>query len=343
MGDQRKGGISWTDETWNPIRGCQRVNTDCINCYAERLAATRLANTPAYKGLAVLTKEGPRWTGEVRLDPATLTKPLHWKRPRLVFVNAMSDLFIGNLTDEQISKVVDVMALAHRHTFQVLTKRPERMAALLPKLAERHTAPNGSGWPLPNVWWGASMGHQAAVDAFMPHLEACRQHAAVLWVSAEPLAQALDWTEPQHRGTNVNGNGWLQTIDWMVGGGESDGGHGGARPTPLAAARQLRDDCLNRTDMGRPWALPFQWKQWGEWSPVSFYQLDHQYLAQNNLVYTLKGPDLRHVNYMAHAVGGAHGRIGKTEAGRLLDGKLWDMWPLGFGRHSEALERETRR
>lgn len=125
MGDGTK--IEWTDATWNPITGCSLVSPGCTNCYAMRLAGTRLAHHPSRAGLTRDTKTGPVWTGEVRLNEQWLTQPLKWKRPRRIFVCAHGDLFAEGVPDEWIDKVFAVMALAPQHIFQVLTKRPERM------------------------------------------------------------------------------------------------------------------------------------------------------------------------------------------------------------------------
>lgn len=127
MGDQRNGGISWCDATWNPIRGCSRVSEACRFCYAERQAARFSGPGQPYDGLARMTPGGPRWTGEVRLVEEHLLDPLRWKRPRRIFVNSMSDLFHEKLSDHDIERVFGVMALAPQHTFQVLTKRSDRM------------------------------------------------------------------------------------------------------------------------------------------------------------------------------------------------------------------------
>ncbi len=343
MSDQREGGISWTDETWNPIRGCRRVNPDCINCYAERLAATRLATSPKYLGLATMTEAGPRWTGKVTLDEADLVLPLSWKRPRLVFVNAMSDLFYEDLSDGEIDQVVAVMALAGQHTFQVLTKRPERMAKYLAsrsksiewleyearELGYTFKLPTGGSvlpWPLKNVWWGASMGHQKAVDDLLPALLKCRANAAVLWVSAEPLTEVIDLEDgligararkvvADHGGDpNKIPNGPLTPpawIDWVVGGGETDRGTGKARPTSAQAARFLRDQVTRA-------GLPFHWKQWGEWLPH-----DQLTAAQRDLSIkqTIAGYGQNIYRFKSASL-----------TGRLLDGKLWDEYPRGFTR-----------
>lgn len=133
MGD--KTAIAWTDATWNPIVGCSRVSEGCRHCYAEKIAARFSGPGQPYHGLAVHTKSGEaRWTGKVRVIPERLTDPLRWMRPRRIFVNSMSDLFHEGLTDTAIAEVFTVMASAPQHTFQILTKRPERMRDLVTRL-----------------------------------------------------------------------------------------------------------------------------------------------------------------------------------------------------------------
>jgi len=129
MADNTK--TEWTDATWNPITGCSVVSNGCKHCYAMKLAGTRLQHHPSRAGLTVDTKNGPVWNGEVRFNGLWLDQPLHWKRPRMVFVCAHADLFHEAVPDEWIDKVFAVMALASQHTFQVLTKRPERMLKYL--------------------------------------------------------------------------------------------------------------------------------------------------------------------------------------------------------------------
>lgn len=119
--------IEWTDATWQPITGCAIVSPGCTNCYAMKLAGTRLRNLPSRKGLTVQTKAGPVWNGKVRLNEEWLTQPLKWRRPRKIFVCAHGDLFAEGVPDEWIDRVFAVMALCPQHTFQVLTKRPARM------------------------------------------------------------------------------------------------------------------------------------------------------------------------------------------------------------------------
>ena len=177
--------IEWTDATWNPIVGCSVVSPGCTNCYAMRLAGTRMANHPTRRGLTTPSKAGPVWNGEVRLLEQKLTEPLRWKRPRMIFVCAHGDLFHESVPDEWIDRIFAVMALAPQHTFQILTKRSARMRDYLSgeyPLHRLHQAAAGdfSGalarqfrpwgnvyslylgapWPLPNVWLGVSVEDQ---------------------------------------------------------------------------------------------------------------------------------------------------------------------------------------
>lgn len=277
--------IEWTDTTWNPVRGCSRVSEGCRNCYAERFAArfsgtfvtehegrrveidrddATLRRSP-FKGFAEMRDfEGPRWTGKVDLVPEKLAEPLGWKKPRRVFVNSMSDLFHEELSDEAIAAVFGVMAAAPQHTFQVLTKRPERMRRWFAWLnntkdsgwqcgnclcyARGHGAravPMGSRnlpWPLPNVWLGVSVEDQASADERIPHLLATP--AQVRFVSAEPLLGRVlfdgrgdrnDWLGDQHDDAPGESG-----IDWVIVGGES--GYG-ARPVDVSWIRDVVGQC----------------------------------------------------------------------------------------------------
>lgn len=215
--------IEWTDQTWNPTVGCSRVSKGCERCYAERVAHRGMSE--AHRGLTVMGNHGPRWTGEVRLMPDRLDQPLRWRKPRRVFVNSMSDLFHEGVSFEYIAAVFGVMAASPRHTFQVLTKRPERAAeffAWLPngaadcssteavtiearralfnagnKNAREALAGASNGgwrqWPLPNVWIGVSVEDQATADERIPALLNCP--AAVRWVSYEPAIGAVDFKD----------------------------------------------------------------------------------------------------------------------------------------------------
>lgn len=216
--------IEWTDATWNPITGCSLASPGCTNCYAMQLAGTRLSGHPSRKGLTLDTKSGPVWTGEVRLNRAWLDAPLRWKRPRRVFVCAHGDLFHESVPDAWIDAVFAIMALAPQHSFQILTKRAERMRTYMSgrpgKLARfmideylidgkangyivRADWPVSSigsidapedvtmrQWPLPNVWLGVSVEDQKRAEERIQHL--LETPAAVRWISAEPLLGPID-------------------------------------------------------------------------------------------------------------------------------------------------------
>jgi protein gp37 len=188
--------IEWTDETWNPVTGCSKVSQGCKNCYAERL-------WPKVEGARVKREGGaPRPFTHVSVVPDRLTAPLHWTKPRLVFVNSMSDLFHEHVPDSFLDRVFAVMRRAHDHVFQVLTKRPERMLEYVSTsgrdgrvfLAGQHVpfcaACDLPRWPLPNVWLGVSVEDQATADERIPLL--LQTPAAVRWISAEPLLGPID-------------------------------------------------------------------------------------------------------------------------------------------------------
>lgn len=315
------------------------VGPECRNCYAMWVAAVRMSKPgQAYHGLAELTPAGlAKWTGKVVTVPDKLDQPLRWRRPRLVFVNSMSDLFHESLTDEQIDAVVGMMALADWHTFQVLTKRSQRLPIYLAQLRHRPSivwaALNRKAladpdypmlpclpvdrvfldhhWPLPNVWWGVSAGMQETFDSRMRDLAAAKWNAAVIWLSMEPLLERVVMVPPYtvEFGTTFP--------DWVVVGGESDSRGGEARPMNPDWVRWIRDWCQQH-------AVPFHFKQWGSWAPVTHYEMPNHYMADDGLVYTLAADQL--------ILGGrpAFGKIGKTAAGRVLDGRVWQEWPAGF-------------
>jgi len=208
-------GIQWTDETWNPARGCSRVSPGCDHCYAIREARRMDHPGGPYEGLTTTKARGLDWSGVVRLVPEKLDEPLRWRKPRRIFVNSMSDLFHESLSDEAIAAVFGVMAACPQHTFQVLTKRPKRMwswfeswrtassppagafpAAECMAWAEQHlcryrrlsAAPpryEARPWPLPNVWLGVSAEDQQRLDERARWL--LETPAAVRFLSLEPL------------------------------------------------------------------------------------------------------------------------------------------------------------
>jgi len=270
-----RAGIEWTDATWNPLRGCSRVSEGCRNCYAERIAARFSGPGQPYEGLAERTAKGPRWTGKVALIESALYHPLRWRKPRRIFVNSMSDLFHQDVPDEWIDRVFAVMALAPQHTFQVLTKRPERMGAWFATgldtreedvaTAMRRIDINSgffTDWPLPNVWLGTSVEDQPTADARIPHLLAAP--AAVRFVSAEPLLGPVDLTVYMFGAHQTEETDWIaRRLDWLIVGGESGPG---ARPMHPDWARSLRDQCAAAS-------VPFFFKQWGGVGAVGRRQL----------------------------------------------------------------------
>lgn len=225
--------IEWTGETWNPVRGCTRISPGCVNCYAERMAARGLPglNSPTTgHPFAILTPSGPRWTGELELIKDRLSIPYGWKKPRMVFVNSMSDLFHEKLPAKDIEQVWEVMAGTSRHTYQVLTKRGNRMRELTPYLVSKYAL-------LQNVWCGVSVEN---ADYLHRINELRSARAAVRFLSLEPLLGPLP---------NLN----LDGIDWVIVGGESGPG---ARPMAADWVRDIRDQCIAA-------GCPFFFKQWG--------------------------------------------------------------------------------
>ena len=198
--------ISWTDKTWNPLRGCSAKSAGCTHCYAQKMAGRFSGPGHPYEGLVRKTTQGYKWTGEVRLVEKDLEVPLRWKTPTSIFVNSMSDLFHESVPDQWIDRIFAVMAMAHRHQFQVITKRPERMQAYFTpmtattegrvRLSDAAFHLRGTiaehavrqrvyrDWPLPNVWLGVSVENQATADERIQWL--LQTPAAVRFVSYEP-------------------------------------------------------------------------------------------------------------------------------------------------------------
>lgn len=235
--------IEWTDETWNPTRGCSRVSPGCDHCYAIREARRHDHAGGAYEGLTRLRKKDDEldWSGRVKFVQDVLAKPLRWTKPRLVFVNSMSDLFHEKFTNEQIAAVFGVMAASPTHTFQVLTKRAKRMRQWVRWIendadgavdgcllhAQDHLgivrtggkwAPPGTPWPLPNVWLGVSVEDQARADERIPHL--VETPAVVRFVSCEPLLGPVNLTRivSQRFPTNPPGHVEFDGLRGYVGG-----------------------------------------------------------------------------------------------------------------------------
>lgn len=259
-----KTSIQWTEETWNPLRGCSVVSPGCTNCYAMRQAHRYSGKGMPYEGLTKLTRAGPVWTGSIKYVNDALTDPLRWKKPRRVFVNSMSDLFHESVPDSFIDKVFAVMAVSYDHTFQILTKRAQRMHDYVGQVdAEKdmqrwinaaHEIPGMPGdaigylereveYPLPNVWLGVSVEDQVRANERIPLL--LDTPAAVHWISAEPLLDVVSlnniagrtrYMPPEHDHFDALRMG----LDWVVIGGESGPS---ARWFQLAWARLMIGHC----------------------------------------------------------------------------------------------------
>lgn len=357
-----KSSIEWTDATWNPITGCSVVSPGCTNCYAMKLAGTRLKDHPTRAGLTKATKAGPVWTGEVRLNEEWLQQPLRWTKGRRVFVCAHGDLFHESVPDAWIDRVFAVMAMALNHTFQVLTKRAARMRAYLSDetlqsriaLVIAESAPVGrlltncpvftpggspswamEKWPLPNVWVGVSAEDQTRADERI--IELLATPAAVRFVSLEPLLGPIELC-------NV-GKRWDLGKETAI---DALSGHrmvGMPDLQPTAHVVPHFDRGLDWVIVGgesqhgsRPmhpaWAralraqciaagVPFFFKQWGDWAPSGGPTIIE---ASNGVAW----PDGTIGRGSAAENGGEGTFMFPARAklnGRTLDGRTWDEMP----------------
>lgn len=315
--------IEWTEQTWNPFAGCAVLSPGCTNCYAMKMAARLDAmGQPLYKGLTKPSKAGPVWRGTVRANPDALLAPLKRKKPTTYFVNSMSDLFYENFSDEMIDRVFAVMALTPQHTYQVLTKRAERMREymtarwpgstqfawgcrvsgaiddLIPVRTEASIAAKQkavSGNPLANCWLGVSTERQKEADERISHL--LQTPAAVRFISAEPLLGPIEINKiPYSINDDISefGTPPILGIDWIIVGGESGPG---ARLMHPDWVRSLREQC-------RVAGVNFFFKQWGALRPIF---------------------DARTNDYIGST------RVGKKAAGRLLDNRTHDDMPGRVG------------
>lgn len=288
-------GITWTDSTWNPLTGCTRVSEGCVNCYAERLSA-RMATNPImdrYMGVASFENKKPRWTGALEFHPKAMDLPLRWPDPRKVFTGSMSDLFHENVKEEWLVKILAVMAIAGQrgarsHTFQLLTKRPERMRSLIGQEwfarrvreaaleattwlplnkrgvrigvkaeCEKIASSEHWQWPLSNVWLGISAENQERLDERVPSL--LLTPAVVHFVSYEPALGPVKLSRLHQRcPTHDFAGGFccspcpdLHSIDWLIAGGESGPCH---RSAELEWFEAAHNQCLE-------YGVPFFMKQ----------------------------------------------------------------------------------
>jgi protein gp37 len=266
--------------TWNPVTGCTPISDGCKNCYARRMAR-RLAGRYGYP-------EAPRHF-DVTLHPERLEEPLHWRRPRTVFVCSMSDLFHNHVRFRFVSDLLSVIAQTPQHTYQILTKRPRRMKAFIE--ATEDLQYDRFDDLFPNVWLGVTVENQRCADERREHFK--HTPAAVKFVSYEPALGPIDWT------------GW-EFVDQIISGGESGPG---ARPSHPDWHRATRDFCQEN-------GIAYFFKQWGEW--LSSSQWTHADVAMG--YYSLKSKRIR-------LDGDDLYRVGRRAAGRLLDGQLWEEVP----------------
>lgn len=360
--------IEWADKTWNPIRGCSKVSEGCRNCYAMRVAARFAGKGQPYEGLAQITNGQPNWTGKVAFVESVLDQPLRWKagtfdrwvydsktgkkvggsgemRPLRIFVNSMSDLFHKSVPDEWIDRIFAVMALAQKHNFLILTKRPARMMQWFNRV-ETNTSmpvqdsicgvlhdhykienPNLPAWPLPNVWLGVSVEDQGTADERIPLL--MQTPAAVRFVSYEPALGPVDLSSEALRvtiaGTPPSGqqvHPEAGGIGWVICGGESGPD---ARPMKPEWARSVRDQC-------HAGGVPFFFKQWGEWEPTDNKQkfTYTRVIDGEPLKYTARSIKTGRPLFLFGDMAMME-RVGKKNSGRLLDGREWNEFPQNPG------------
>jgi len=343
--------IEWTDASWPVVTGCTHISSGCDHCYAAKLTSGRLKHQVAYAGLATAGK----FTGEIRLLPDRLDWPLHWRKPRKIFVSDMADLFHQDVPDEYIARVFAVMAATPRHTYQVLTKRHARLRALLssesfpvlvrnrmfeinPYAGQMAGPDHRPAWPLPNVWLGVSAENQHWADIRIPAL--VETPAAVRFLSCEPLLGPVDlsaWMPPgiarwQCGGCKRFYSGPLQKtcpgcgrVGYWCG---SHKGNGRPGEQPLGwvivggesgpgARPMIPDWARELRDQSTAAGVPFFFKQWGAWAPTGAFGIGgHD--PRRGFVGEPKDP---------HGCREEIARVGKKAAGRLLDGREWNEYP----------------
>jgi protein gp37 len=293
--------IEWTNETWNPVIGCTKVSPGCANCYAERFA-NRLAGIEKTKEYGEVITNG-KWNGKIIVQSHQFTRPLSWKKPRMIFVCSMSDLFHTSVPFEIIDDVFSIMQKTPQHTYQISTKRPEGMKAYF----ESRNLVTGE-----NIWLGVSIEYQEYADHRIPYL--LQTPATVRFVSCEPLLGSVSLDVLHYRDmVNINSltgkfgvtyplKGNLYSgLDWVIVGGESGPN---ARPMHPDWVRSIRDQCQGS-------GTPFFFKQWGDWVPRK-QTLAKGFKGWHNLRYFQGIP---------------YWKVGKKSAGRLLDGKEYNEYP----------------
>lgn len=332
--------------TWNMIYGCSHASEGCHNCYGERmanrqkhiaLAAIKAGRNPGKSANYIDVITDGKWNGEVRFCEKALMEPMSWRKPSLVFVESMGDLFHESVPVEWIDKVMAIVAFCAQHQFMFLTKRAGRMREYMVRVeaaqpgsfidhdlydhwryetgAHDHEQPE---FPLPNLWLGVTCENQEQADKRIPDLLATP--AAHRFVSIEPMLGPVDLERPHTHDCHAlkcTKHGacppwYIQEIDYVICGGESGPG---ARPIHPDWVRSIRDQCAAAE-------VPFMFKQWGEWAPF-----DQEYNYPQSALFTpvdMAGNIFNDAkDYPGHEME-IMARVGKKQAGRLLDGKLHD-------------------
>lgn len=248
--------IDWTDATWNVTSGCTKVSPGCANCYAERMHKRLRAMGQARYAAPF---------SQVVCHPDALDAPLHWRKPRRIFVNSMADLFHEDVPFAFVEAVTTVIAACSARTFQILTKRPERMREFFRRIPQI--------WPLPNLWLGVTAENQEAADERIPLL--LQTPAAVRFVSYEPALGPVDLRAVSTANVSAAaGNKLSDCLHWVIAGGES-GPH--ARPMHPNWVRSIRDQCAGA-------GVPFFFKGWGEhgtcWATMPHMIADELYPSE---------------------------------------------------------------
>jgi protein gp37 len=323
--------IEWAEKVWNPLTGCTAVSEGCRNCYARRMAQ-RLAGRNGYP-----SPDG--FVPTVHLE--RFAEPGKWYKPHRVFVCSMSDIFHESFGDATLRMLFSIMASNNEHTFMVLTKRPDRMKDFVPRLRWRIGLDIVAGTPVtrfavfsddvkndaggilsehgglyPNIWLGVTAENQAAADKRIPALFET-PGAFIRFVSVEPMLGPVDLSK------------YLKTglLTWVICGGESGPG---ARPMHPDWARSLRDQCSQA-------GVPFFFKQWGEYIPGGFCDIDSYDDVTKALkveewvaVASTNSRSIGKTCFHAYDPSGRFfdlNKIGKKQAGRVLDGRTWDEYP----------------
>lgn len=352
-----KSKIEWTDETLNVSTGCSKVSAGCKNCYAER-EWVRLSANPK-------TVYFQRKFSDVLCHKERLLEPLRWRKPRKIFINSMSDLFLDEVPFVFIDRLFAVMALCPLHTFQILTKRPKRMLDYFKNHFSRHKVALiaseiteekgehgcddsicGMTFPLPNVWLGVSVENQEAANERIPVL--LEVPAAIRWVSVEPLLGEINLSEIHYTegygSSPCSACGGDVYIDALTGSSFCDdgcdgpvfnqldwvvtGGESGpkARPIHPEWLRSIRNQCDES-------GTPFLFKQWGEFAPADQTEFTHAWCCDNKIMGGWINPDGTYAlagDAFRNNEDSTHiFKLGKSRADRLLDGVLHDQYPKG--------------